>query len=56
LKGNLHIRAADETPMANAMLTVAQMLGLEDFESFGDSTASMDLNLSPDTTTAAAKA
>jgi hypothetical protein len=43
LKGNLHIKAADATPMANAMLTVAQMLGLE-MEKFGDSTAPMDLN------------
>ena len=52
LKGNLHIKAADETPMANAMLTVAQMLGLE-MEKFGDSTAPMDLNAAvPDTTMA----
>ena len=53
LKGNVHIKAADETPMANAMLTVAHMLGLDDIEKFGDSTAPMDLNLAPETTTAA---
>jgi hypothetical protein len=55
LKGNLHIRAADETPMANAMLTVAHMLGLDDMDTFGDSTGAMDLNMPPETTTAAAK-
>jgi hypothetical protein len=43
LKGGLHIRAADGTPMANAMLAAMQMLGLE-MESFGDSTGVMDLN------------
>ena len=29
LKGNLHLKAADGTPMANAMLSVLQMLGVE---------------------------
>jgi Protein of unknown function (DUF1552) len=53
LKGNLHIKAADETPMANAMLSVAHMLGLDDLEKFGDSTAAMPLNEAPETTTAA---
>jgi hypothetical protein len=43
LKGNVHVKAADGTPMANAMLTVAHSLGL-DMPSFGDSTASLDLN------------
>jgi len=43
LKGQLHIKAADGTPMANAMLSVGQLLGL-DLPSFGDSTAAMDLN------------
>jgi hypothetical protein len=43
LKGNLHIKAADSTPMANAMLSVLQMVGLE-VEQFGDSTRAMDLN------------
>ena len=51
LKGNLHIKAADGTPMANAMLSVGQMLGL-DFKTFGDSTGAMDLNTAPEPTVA----
>ena len=43
LKGNMHVKAADGTPMANAMLTVAHKLGL-DMPSFGDSTGELDLN------------
>jgi hypothetical protein len=49
LKGGLHLKAPDGTPMANAMLTVAQTLGL-DMERFGDSTGAMDLNLVQSTT------
>jgi hypothetical protein len=49
LKGGVHIKAADGTPMANAMLTVSQALGLE-FDKFGDSTAAMDLNNAVSTT------
>ena len=49
LQGGLHLKAADGTPMANAMLTVGQMLGL-DFEQFGDSTGAMDLNQVQSTT------
>jgi hypothetical protein len=50
LKGNMHVKAADGTPMANAMLTVAHKLGL-DMPSFGDSTGELDLNaVSPVTT------
>jgi hypothetical protein len=49
VKGGLHIKAADGTPMANAMLTVAQTVGLE-FDKFGDSTAAMDLNAVQSTT------
>jgi hypothetical protein len=49
LKGQLHIKAADGTPMANAMLSVGQLLGL-DLPSFGDSTAPMDLNHAAATT------
>jgi hypothetical protein len=52
LKGGLHLKAADGTPMANAMLSVAHLLGLEDFTSFGDSTSAMDLNTAPATTAA----
>jgi hypothetical protein len=43
LKGNLHIKAADGTPLANAMLTMAHKLDL-DMPSFGDSTGELDLN------------
>jgi hypothetical protein len=38
LKGNLHLKAADGTPMANVMLTLLHRLGLDELESFGDST------------------
>jgi hypothetical protein len=37
LKGNLHVRAADNTPMANVFLTLQRRLGLTDMKSFGDS-------------------
>ena len=47
LKGNLHLKAADGTPMANAMLTLLHKLGLDDMKSFGDSTAALDLNAAP---------
>jgi hypothetical protein len=36
LKGNLHVRAKDSTPMANVLATVAHKLGV-DVETFGDS-------------------
>jgi hypothetical protein len=36
IKGNLHVRAKDSTPMANILATVAHKLGV-DVESFGDS-------------------
>jgi hypothetical protein len=49
IRGGRHIKAADGTPMANAMLAVAQAVGLE-FDRFGDSTSSMDLNAAPGTT------
>src|SRR5688500_5435241 len=53
LKGGLHLRAADGTPMANVMLSVAHMLGMNDFKSFGESTGAFDLNTVPATTAAA---
>jgi uncharacterized protein DUF1552 len=43
LKGNLHVKAADGTPMANVFLTLLHGLGLEDQASFGDSTGTFDL-------------
>ena len=52
LKGNLHLKAADGTPMANAMLTVLNDIGLEDMKSFGDSTGRMELTSAPATTVA----
>src|SRR5438876_3251971 len=51
LKGNLHIAAADDTPMANVWLAVLQKLGI-DKDSFGDSTAALDLNAVVKTDTA----
>jgi hypothetical protein len=42
-EGNVHIKAQDDTPMANAMLTVLHKLGVEDVESFGDSTGELPL-------------
>ena len=38
LLGNVHVKAPDGTPMANAMLTLMHKLGFDDMESFGDST------------------
>jgi hypothetical protein len=52
LKGGLHVKAADGTPMANALLTVAHALGLDDMKSLGDSTAPLDLNAAAETTVA----
>ena len=43
LKGNIHIKTADGTPMANAMLAGLQSLGVE-IDAFGDSTMALDLN------------
>ena len=34
----MHLKAPDGTPMANAMLSLMHTLGLDDVESFGDST------------------
>ncbi len=49
LKGGLHLKAAEATPMANVFLTLAHGLGL-DLASFGDSTAEFNLNAAPETT------
>jgi hypothetical protein len=43
LAGNKHIKAADGTPMANAMLSVIHGLGLTDVQKFGDSTGTIAL-------------
>jgi hypothetical protein len=44
LKGGVHIKAPDGTPMANPMLTVLRGLGRTDLEKFGDSSGELDLN------------
>ena len=49
LKGGVHIKTPDGTPMANALLAVAQILGLE-MDKFGDSNGVLDLNGVVDTT------
>jgi len=46
IKGGLHLRAADGTPMANVMLSVLQALNVPDMTQFGDSTSAFDLNAS----------
>src|SRR5262249_43080735 len=43
VKGGVHIKAPDGTPMANAMLAALQKLGIET-DTFGDSGAVMELN------------
>lgn len=44
LAGNTHIKAADGTPMANAMLSMMHTLGLDDVTTFGDSNGALNLN------------
>jgi hypothetical protein len=51
LKGQRHLRAEDGTPMANAMLSALRGLGVE-VDTFGDSTAAMDLNAVAESRTA----
>jgi hypothetical protein len=43
LPGQVHLRAAPGTPMANVMLTVMHTLGLDNVEEFGDSTGTFAL-------------
>ncbi len=56
LKGGVHVKAADGTPMANSMLTMLHMLGRDDLQGFGDSTGELDLNNDTATTTTVAEA
>ncbi len=49
LKGNLHLKAPDGTPMANVMLTLLHDLGLDDLKAFGDSTGEFALTTVPTT-------
>jgi hypothetical protein len=44
LKGGVHIKATNGTPMANAMLTMLHKLGVEDLENFGDSTGALSFD------------
>ena len=44
LAGNLHLRAASGTPMANVMLDLIHRLGFDDIEEFGDSTGEFSLS------------
>jgi hypothetical protein len=44
LEGGVHVKAADDTPMANVMLSLMHKLGLDDLESFGDSTGEFSFN------------
>jgi len=43
LKGGEHLKAADDTPMANVMLTLMHKLGMDDVKTFGDSTGEFSL-------------
>ena len=52
LKGGVHLKVADGTPMANALLASLHALGMET-KSLGDSTGVMDLNEVQSGTTAA---
>jgi hypothetical protein len=55
LKGGLHIKTAEGTPMANAMLSALQGIGLTDLSSFGDSSGKLDLNAVQEDTVVAAE-
>jgi hypothetical protein len=44
LKGGLHLKATNGTPLANVMLSVLHALGLEDMPRFGDSDGAFELN------------
>ena len=52
LRGGLHLKAADGTPMANAFLSVLQDVGLEDLKTFGDATGRFELKSVPANTAA----
>jgi len=43
LKGNIHVKAPDGTPMANVFLTLLHRMGMDNLESFGDSTGEIEL-------------
>ena len=51
MQGGVHVKAPKDTPMANVMLTLLHGLGLDDMQSFGDSTG--EFSLTPTETTVA---
>ncbi len=44
LEGNMHLKAPPGTPMANVMLSLLHSLGVDDMNSFGDSTGAFSLS------------
>ena len=44
VKGGLHLKAKNGTPLANVMLSALRALGHDEMEKFGDSEAAFDLN------------
>ena len=53
LEGGLHLKTPDGTPMANAMLSLAHALGMDDMADFGDSTGELSLSMPARTLTSA---
>jgi len=45
LQGDMHLKAPDGTPMANAMLSLLHKFGRDDMKSFGDSTGEFALTV-----------
>jgi hypothetical protein len=45
LQGNVHLKAPDGTPMANAFLSLMHKLGCDDLKTFGDSTGEFALTV-----------
>jgi hypothetical protein len=43
LEGNMHIRAPQGTPMANALVSLMQRIGHDEFAQLGDSTGELPL-------------
>jgi len=41
IKGNLHLKCPEGTPMANLLLTILHRLGVEDVDEIGDSTGEL---------------
>ncbi len=50
IEGNTHIKAADGTPMANALLAAMHSMGFDDMKTFGDSTGVLSLRNAESTT------